>query len=114
MNDSIQLNEVRTALTAIETNLDTIHAKIASVSGVAENLSGAWSSTNASNVKSYVAKMEDDLYKLYTSVGRIKGNVQTVAEAIKDADDVTINGGSSGSRTSQQTSSYFSQSSVQE
>jgi len=100
MEDRIRQDVVNPALATIKSNLDTIHGKIAMVSKVADDLSSAWSSTNAANVKIYVAKMEDDLSKLYTSVARINGNVQTVANAIKDADDVTINGGGAASPSS--------------
>ena len=86
MDDRIQQNEVNAALATIETNLETIHAKIASVSNVADELSSAWSSDNATMVKGYVTKMEEDLSKLYTSIGRVKGNVQMVVSAIEAAD----------------------------
>lgn len=112
MDDRIQQNEVNAALAAIETNLETIHAKIANVSNVADELSSAWSSDNATMVKGYVTKMEEDLSKLYTSIGRIKGNVQMVVSAIEAADAVKINTGGGTSGVSHQTSSQFSQTSM--
>jgi len=90
MNDSIKVNEVNTALAAIESNLGIIHGKIASISEASGILVDAWSSTNADEVKVHVTNMEEDLTKLYTSIERIRGNVQMVSSAVESSDDVTI------------------------
>lgn len=113
MKESIRVNEVNTALAAIETNLETIYGKISSISEASSILADAWSSVNATTVKGYVTKMEEDLSKLYTSVERIRGNVQMVTNAIEAADDVTINGGgATGPGAFNQSPSQFSQTSM--